>query len=174
MPNFRATFFKRKADKDLKASKDVLGLQYDTSTYPYYAGEYHAKAIIFPLAHSYHALKNLGRILEGVLLCVHAVFNDPLTSLPAVLTGMLEEVGALVLNVINAMASIVTFITRSLATLFNLGYTSTAVANFEQSMSGVEVGGNNPLGLLTAVGVGVGDQMAHLAEEAVTSATLSW
>ncbi len=176
MANNRAAFFKMKAHGELERSKSLLGTQYDMSTIPYYSGQYHAKAILFPFAHAYHALKNLGQILEGACLCVHAVFNEPSRSLPVVLNGMLELAGALILNVINAMASIVTFITKTIATGFNLGYTSTAIDNLNHQMSGREVGGRNEettMNLIAAVAVGFEAHVAHGVDEFLTTATLS-
>ena len=72
-------------------------------------------------------LKNLLKIAEGSVLLLHALFSEPKTSVPLVLKGIGRELGALALNCLNIVASLGSFVARTLSTIFNFGYLSSNV-----------------------------------------------
>ena len=129
--------------KNFENSENLLGNNYDMSTTPFYSVKHHGASVLYPVAHAVHAIKNIFKIAEGVLLLIHALLSEPKTSIPVVLQGMVIELAALVLNCLNTVASLITFATRTLNTIFNTGYISSNIKSFFGDSKGEEVGDRN-------------------------------
>lgn len=120
-----ASNYHAQAINHYELSKKTLNMQYKTAFRPYLAGDYHTFSLLYPLSNSIHCIVNVARILKGVLSLGYALFNEPRTS-PLVLYGMTREIGSLLLNLVTIVASIVNLVTKTLATIFNLGYAPVA------------------------------------------------
>ena len=59
----------------------------------------------------------------------YALFTRPLSSIPRIFQGFLIELSSLILNCLNIAVSFITFVTRTISTIFNLGYLSINRAN---------------------------------------------
>lgn len=126
--NRHAKFFKENARDNLGNATDVLGFHYDTIYYPHSRAVYHAASFTYPLISAVKCLRSAARIIQGSLFLIEAVFNEPKESVPAVLTGMAFELGALMVNAINIAVSLVSLVTKTLSTctvgLMRSGYFS--------------------------------------------------
>lgn len=122
MPNYRAQFFNENSVE--KFTNAVYSLKEQAALYatPYYSIQYHSSAMLYPFCYAIKTVNSLGRFAKGCLLLLEAFFNDPITSIPNVLHGMLKEFLTIMLNIINTIVAVIFFCTRSLATIFNLGY----------------------------------------------------
>jgi len=174
--NARVNSYFFQANNDFEKSQNLLGSNFDMSTTPFYSVKHHGASVLYPVAHAAHAIKNLLKIAEGGLLLIHALFSEPKTSIPKVLNGMTMELGALVLNCLNTAASLITFATRTLSTIFNFGYTSSNLKSAFDGLKGKEVGGRNEetvMNMFKGMGLGMADQVLQNADDSIMDQTLS-
>lgn len=164
MSNFRAITFFGQTQTNLQRSSNLLGLNYSMRVLPYYSPKYHGLALVYPLAHAAHAIRDLFKIAEGGLLFIHALFNEPETSIPTIVKGVAASVGSLVYNCLDIAMSLISFVTRTISTLLQLGYTSSYRESFNQE--------NIVEYLVGAVVVGVVDCILMSQEEDLASNTL--
>lgn len=122
MARKRSTDYFWKTMGNAGSAVDILAVNLSMSHIPYYAKEYHTASILYPFAHTLHALRDIYNTLEGIVWLSHALFNEPETSVPEVLKGMALSLGSMLLNCLSVIGSLVTLLTRSLSTLFYLGY----------------------------------------------------
>ncbi len=122
MAQKRSTAYFWKTIDNAGSAVDILVVNLSMSHIPYYAKEFHTASILYPFAHTLHALRDIYNTLEGIVWLSHALFNEPETSVPEVLKGMAFSLGSMLLNCLSAIGSLVTLLTRSLSTLFYLGY----------------------------------------------------
>lgn len=139
MVNKHALSFFLTAEKSVKNATEVLGYHYHATYLPYYSGKYHFYAVFYHLDYARKIVGSAIRLVTSPLFLIEAVFYKPKKSIPAVCLGVLIEVAAALVNVINMLVSIAALITRSLATLLNGGYAN----NDSQKLHGKEIGGEN-------------------------------
>lgn len=123
-----STFFAA-SQAHLANGKNLFNLQRARLVEPYYSGHLHARSLSYPLVHAGRAVCNAALVLKGTLLLVGALVNEPTTNLPMVAGAMVREAVAFALNLVNAAVSILSFATRTIATVFNLSYKSTSIEN---------------------------------------------
>jgi hypothetical protein len=140
MANLRSTLFHAEANGHLNVAAGLLGNQVNMAFSPYHRGTYHAVSLLYPLCDILKTLIAAVRMVKGVCLLVHALFNAPAESIPQVLFGLGKELVTTIVNALNVIASLVFFVTRTLATLFNLGYTASQI---NEAGEGVVVDGFN-------------------------------
>lgn len=177
MANYRANSFFEQTKTNLGNATQLLGYNYDMSTTPYYSFKYHASSLLYPIAHAAHAIRDLLKVAEGGLLLIHALFNQPLSSIPTVLQGIGVTLASCAVNCLNTAMSLISFVSRSLSTLFSLGYSSSIIANaFNNGINGREVGGRNyesTARFVAGIGLGFVGQVLGAAEEHIMTTTLS-
>lgn len=143
MSNYRAQFFYGEAQAHRAHASALLGKQFDAGFTSYANGGYHASSFLYPFCHAAKMVASAGRIIKGSFLLLHALVNDPVTAVPQVIGGLLHEVGAMIFDAINVLASAASFVTRTLSTLFNFGYTEDVINRAGRSLNGREAGGRN-------------------------------
>ncbi len=118
----RATFFKTHAGVKPNESLTTFGRQFDMSFSAYGTFEMALSAFTYPFYHAKNCLFNLGSILNGGALLVGAIFNQPLTTGPQILSGIWNHLLAMLLDILNLATSTVLLITKTLSTLGYLGF----------------------------------------------------
>lgn len=172
MANYNASFFYFNAKTELSKATKSLGLEYDTAIQPYYTVGYHATAVFYPFVNVFKCFMGVGRIIVGTLLFFEAIFNNPTKAIPRVLGGLVFEVGALIINTINAVVTIITLLSRTLETIFNSGYLS---RNLLQTAAGVLTGGvNSGRQLIEAVSSEDANSKARQKEDSLYQASMSF
>lgn len=129
MPNQRSLKFFKDTESNVRNTMAVYPENIEYCYAPYYSAKYHAAALFYPVVHAVRALRDLFKTLEGFLWLGHALFNEPKTSVPQVLQSMSLNFLGIFANCWNALFSIATFITRTVNTIFNLGYIHSTIAN---------------------------------------------
>ncbi len=97
----------------------LIGLNLSWMATPYFDGEYHCCALLLlPIGNliktCLHALNALGNFF--------AIFVTPLHQWPEAIASVFIEAGSAVLSAISLVFNVVSLITRTIATIFNLGY----------------------------------------------------
>ncbi|RUR09727.1 hypothetical protein [Legionella sp. km772] len=123
----RISLFKNSAEDHKDTATKLLAIQTSLSYLPHYSSEAHASSLIYPLCYTLKTLINAARIAQGSLLLLGALFEHPCQTLPKLIEGISLELGACILNAMNALVACLIFITRSLVSL-NVGYPNKAAA----------------------------------------------
>ncbi|MCC5015221.1 MULTISPECIES: hypothetical protein [unclassified Legionella] len=172
MANYNASFFYFNAKKELTKATELLGLEYETAIQPYYTVGYHATAVFYPFVNAFKCFMGVGRIIVGTLLFFEAIFNNPTKAIPRVLGGLVFEVGALIINIINTAVTIITLLSRTMETIFNSGYLS---RNLLQTAAGVLTGGvNSGRQLVEAISSEDANSKARQQEDSLYQASMSF
>jgi len=100
----------------------LLSAQINMASKPYNNSSYHIASVFYPLCNTIKTLHSAARILQGSFLLATSLCFERDLSVP-VLSGIAFEFGNLFLNIANVVASVFSIFTRTLATIFNSGYT---------------------------------------------------
>ena len=98
---------------------------------PYSAGIYHAHSLAYPIANIVNCAYGAFRIALGIGLLFPALVS-PTEALPAAFLGIGIEIGAMLLAALNSAVSLLSLLTKSVATAFSLGYFSSDKAELKQ------------------------------------------
>jgi hypothetical protein len=156
MSNKRINNYFFQASNDIDKSQVILGSNFDMSTTPVSSLKNHVVSVLYPVGHAARAIKNLLKVAEGCLLLVNALFSDPKASIPLVLKGIAKEIGSLVINCLNVAASLMNFATRTISTVFNLGYSSFNVTRIFDSLDNKKLD-DNFMNIFSGMGLGFSD-----------------
>jgi hypothetical protein len=128
MSNFfkKAKSYEKAADQHFDNAYNSLIVENELLYRPYFNSSYHTSSLIYPLCHTLKTFIALGRILQGTWLLIEALFNDDLDK--RILTGMGNELLTFVLDIGNIFATILSIISRTVASLIN-GYSETTLNN---------------------------------------------
>ncbi|MDF1684013.1 MAG: hypothetical protein P1U36_05070 [Legionellaceae bacterium] len=92
------------------------GLEWQMSTTPYYDFSFHEKALFRPAYHLLHLVHDALRLLESIALAVASLYFDR-SATTGLLGKTLVHAVLMLSDVVLAAASVVTFVTRSIASL---------------------------------------------------------
>lgn len=119
----------------LEQRKTHLKLEADSAIHPFLSSEFHQKATLHIVNHLEALLHDCCALIEGL----GYLYNVPEESYrnnfyrKSAGKSCLEQLGVIALDIINCIGSILTLITRSIATLFNMGYAAdTTVSHMER------------------------------------------
>ena len=135
---------------------------------PYYDLTSNVKAIGHPFFHVTQLLRDAGRFVYGAFVLVGALATGHFSAAGKAAFGMLQLVGAAVLEVLNIALSIVSLVTRFLASICNFGYVSTSVKLRGAHLNGAEIGGRNietTRNMIQAFALGAIDSAAQVNDE---------
>lgn len=126
--------FKENADKSLLRASYALSHAVSTGFTPYYDVTSHARSMAHPLYHVTQLTRNAARLAYGAFVFTGALLTLNGAAAGQTSIGMLRIVLASALEIINTLLSIAIFATKTLASVFNQGYTSPHIsAKIEQS-----------------------------------------
>jgi hypothetical protein len=114
--------------RTLEKSNRLLDLQFELLPRAYIKPQYHFAALFYPVAHGLHILKGLARLVKGVFLLCSTFFNDSKgdDARATIGMGMLNELEGIFNHLLACFLTIGTFISRTFATIIDLGYGSPA------------------------------------------------
>jgi hypothetical protein len=115
MFNFNSIFYSAKAKQDFAESKNVLKLQYNVMTSPYYSAAYQGWAVAHVFGHGLSALQNIGRFLKGFPVLIHACFEETGLSGLDIAFAMGKELGSLAVNLVNTFVSLFSLLFRTIS-----------------------------------------------------------
>lgn len=102
---------------------------------PYSSPTNHALAVIYPIADLIKPIYALVRILEGAVLLVGSLFiSSPQNKPSEIVMGIGFELLTIISDIVTAVEAILNLISRSLTTLFHLGYDASSEVKFETSI----------------------------------------
>lgn len=119
-------FFENIEDKarsnHLEAGR-LLGLMWRTSCTEYSSLEAHCKSFAPPFARSWQLLRNIARIAYSACIFIGALCTGNGDGMKSALSNIGRLAIASILEVLNIACSIISIVTRTMATLYNRGYT---------------------------------------------------
>jgi hypothetical protein len=101
----------------------VLGLTWNASCTEYSSVDAHFKSIIPPFARAWQLIRNAARILYSSCVFMGALFSGDRDGMTCALSNIGLLIHASFLEVLNIACSIISIATRTLASIFNQGYT---------------------------------------------------
>lgn len=131
----RISLFNTSAQNHVDTASTLLGIQSTLAHLRHYSAEAHASSLLYPLCHVLKTVISAARIAQGGLLLLGALLEKPSTNIPAVLDALALELGALILNALNAITASFVLLTGSL-TSFSFGYPNKAIEAAPRSFLG--------------------------------------
>lgn len=123
-PRSPAEWYFLNAVNDLEYSLILASAQLVSLGKPFSTSGYHTSSLFYPFTNLLKAIWSLTKVALGVFFLMEALFNDPCRSIPAVLFTMGLNVVNAVVHTVNAALSAISFATRTFATIFCLGYST--------------------------------------------------
>jgi hypothetical protein len=116
--------FNEHASESLNRAAFVLNNTVSTSITPYYNFTSHAKSATHPFIHIAQLIRNAARLIYGAFILTCSLLSLNLNGAANTLGSMAILILASALEVVNITLAIASFVTRTLASILNLGYKS--------------------------------------------------
>jgi len=168
--------FSDNASNSLRRALNVLNNTVSTGATPYYNFTSHVKSVAHPFVHATQLLRNAARLTYGAFVFAGALLSLNGGSAARTLGDMISIALASVLEIVNVVCSIVSFVTRTVASIFSLGYTSAQINRAGSQLNGRECGGRNTettMNMFAGIALGLGNQMASNQDDIVNQSALS-
>ncbi|KTD59909.1 hypothetical protein [Legionella shakespearei] len=125
----KAKSYEKAANQHFENAYNCLSLENELLYRPYFDASFHTSSLVYPLCHTLKTFIAIGRILQGTWLLIEALFNDDLEETSErILTGMGNELLTCFLDIGNIFASVLSIISRTVASLIN-GYSENTMKN---------------------------------------------
>lgn len=122
-----ATLFSKKSNDSLDRARMNFNYSLSQIATPYYDLTSNVKAIGHPFFHATQLLRDAARFAYGAVVLVAALATFNFSAAGKAGFGMLQLIKAACTEILNIALSIVSLVTRFVASIFNFGYASTSI-----------------------------------------------
>lgn len=131
-----ASFFHRRAVEGSTLAISIAKSKVSLSFSPYSSASIGVQSLVYPVNYLLNAAANILKIIQGCGLLLAACFSSPLESVPHVVLGLGHEFGSFLINILNSMISVISLITRTIASIVSLCFVR---ESYEPEQSGTEL-----------------------------------
>ena len=121
MPHLKNRF-KEAFEKVVREDAELLAVQVKRMASPYSQPHYHIGALLYPFANAAGILTAAAGVLARAITLPFTLIDSSGEATITVLAGMLGGLARMLINSLNTAISAISICTRTLATIFNLGY----------------------------------------------------
>lgn len=136
-------FFSMLSNASLNRAEENISNSLELIISPYYDLTSNMKAILHPIFHATQLFVDACNFVYGAVVLLASLASGHFSAARSTAFGMLELLGAAVLEILNIALSIVSLLTRFVASIFNFGYISTSIQLRGACLNGREIGGRN-------------------------------